>query len=355
MKQIENEWGLFTVDDCGSLLSFEYKAIEGWRFDGSDSFDGGKKITRLRIPEGVYGLPENAFRGYDIFEAELPSTLSYLGAGAFSRCEIHHISLPPQLRMGPMAFSASHISHLEVPSDADKLMLIQLSHALRFSFAWWNEDWLASLPKLCKDIYLGKWEPRKQWQCIENRSGSFFVDADGVLMDWSAPECTSSLSDLIVPACVKAIHGDLFHSLNLSGSLYLPDTLRFVGSGTEGNCFAGSTLPELTLPTSTELFGTYAFGSCHIGRLTIPPGFEKSYRHMGVRQFKSSSIDEIRVAPAFENILRETFQHIYGIIFHQKEDPVWGQLSCAVLPPGDNHVRLGDLMVNLLYDIARKR
>lgn len=354
MKQIENERGLFTVDDCGVLLSFEYKAIEGWRFDGSDNLDGGKKITRLCIPEGVYALPENAFRGYDIFEAELPSTLSYLGAGAFSRCDIHRINLPSRLRMEPTAFCASHISRLEVPGDADELMMIQFSHALRFSFAWPSEEWLTALPKFCKDIYLGNWEPRKQWQRIENQSGEFFVDADGVLMDWSAPK-DNRLSEMVIPAGVKAIRGGLFQNLNLSGALHLPDTLRFVGSGTEGNCFAGSTLPALTLPTSIELFGTYAFGGCHIGQLTIPPGFEKSYRHIGARQFKSSYIDEIRVAPAFEDVLRETFQHTWGITFDRKEDPVWGQLSCAVLPSGDCHERLGDLMVNLLYGIAVKR
>ena len=353
MKQIENERGIFTVDDCGTLRKFQYKPMPGWSTDGNSNVHDGQNITSLPIPEGVYVLPENAFRGYRIFHVILPSTLSYLGAGAFSRCDIERMTFPEHLRIEPSAFSASIIQQLTVPENADQLMLIQLAHALRFSFVWHSSDLFASLPDFCKDIFLGKWEPQEQWQRIENQSGEFFVDADGVLMDWSAPE-DNRLSEMVIPAGVKAIRGGLFQNLNLSGALHLPDTLRFVGSGTEGTCFAGSTLPVLTLPTSIQLFGTYAFGGCHIGLLTIPPGFEKSYRHIGARQFKGSCIDEIRVAPAFEDVLRETLQHAWGITFDRKEDPVWGQLSCAVLPSGDCHERLGDLMVNLLYDIAWK-
>lgn len=355
MKQIENERGIFTVDDCGTLRKFRYKPMPGWSSDGNSNIHGGQNITSLMIPEGVYVLPENAFRGYDIYEAVLPSTLSYLGAGAFSRCNINHMTFPEHLRIEPSAFSASIIQQLTVPENADQLMLIQLAHALRFSFAWHSNDLFTSLPEFCRDIYLGKWEPQEQWQCIENQSGQFFVDADGVLMDWNAPEGADDLPELVIPAGIKAINGSLFSELKLSGPLHLPDTLRFIGSGAKDNCFAGCTLPQVILPNSLELFGIFAFGGCHIGCLTIPPGFEKNYRHIGTRQFQSSTIDEIRVPPAYREILQQVFAYHQDIRYCGKEDPVFGQLSCAFLPMGDRNDRLGNHMVELLSRISDKQ
>ena len=355
MKQIENERGIFTVDDCGTLRKFQYKPMPGWSTDGNSNVHGGQNIASLPIPEGVYVLPENAFRGYRIFHVILPSTLSYLGAGAFSRCDIERMTFPEHLRMEPSAFSASKIQHLTVPENADQLMLIQLAHALRFSFVWHSSDLSAFLPDFCKDIFLGKWEPQEQWQCIENQSGQFFVDADSVLMDWHAPDGAHDLSELVIPAGIKAINGSLFSELKLSGPLHLPDTLRFIGSGESINCFSCCTLPQVILPKSLELFGQFAFGGCHIGCLTIPPGFEKNYRHIGTRQFQSSTIDEIRVPPAYSAILQQVFAYNQDILFGQKEDPVFGCLSCAFLPMGDRHNRLGDHMVELLSRFAHKQ
>lgn len=353
MRQLENEHGIFTVDDFGLLHGFQYKSIPGWSTDGVPTADGGLAITHLWIPEGVCALGENAFRGYRIYDAVLPSTLSYLGAGAFSRCEIRSIRLPGGLRMEPSAFSASRISSIDVPDDADRVMLEQLSHALRYCFFWMDGNPLSSLPDFCMDIYHGNGETREEWQCIHNRSGRFYVDSDGVLMEWSSPDGSAALSELIVPAGVKAIVGDAFPPLQLSGPLRLPDSLRFIGCGATGNCFAGCTLPEVVLPVSMELFGTYAFGNCHIGCLTIPPGFEKNYCHMGVRQFKSSHIDEIRIAPTGEEVLRDTFRDENSMVYGTTTDPIHGQLCYARLPFGDQNHRLGDQMVRLFSDLFK--
>lgn len=355
MRQLENEHGIFTVDDFGLLQGFQYKPIPGWSTDGAPTADGGLSITHLWIPEGVYALGENAFRGYTIYDAVLPSTLSHLGAGAFSRCDFRSIRLPGGLRMEPTAFSASHISSIDVPDDADRVMLEQLSHALRFCFFWMGDNPLSSLPGFCMDIFLGKGETREQWQWIRNQSGTFFVDSDGVLMDWASPDGSSTLTELIVPAGVKAIAGGAFPPLQLSGPLHLPDSLRFIGCGAEGNCFAGSTLPDVVLPRNMELFGTFSFGSCRIGCLTIPPGFEKNYCCMGVRQFKSSHIDEIRVAPAGEEMLRDTFRDENSMVYGTTMDPVHGQLCYARLPFGDRSHRLGDQMVRLFANLFKNR
>ncbi len=356
MKILKNEHGVYTLDESGTLLHFEYIPRAGWSTDGIPNRNGGLNITELMIPEGVCALQENAFRGYCIHTAVLPDSLTHLGAGAFSRCDIHHLTLPPNLRLDSTAFAASKISSLTLPEDAHPMMLLQLGHALRFSFTWWLDSMIASLPEVCQKVFRGQWASREQWQRIHNESGTFFVDADGVLMEHQPPaDCpTGTLPSLLIPGGIKAIDGSLFHNITVHGSLSLPPSLRVIGSGDQESCFTGCTLAEVTLPQKLELLGVYSFGSCRIGCLTIPESFVNSCISIGARQFKSSHIDKIRVAPAYEDVLQKTFQYCHRIVFYQEEDPLLGRLSCAALPGGDRHERLGDQIVELLAYMTAK-
>ena len=80
MKQLKNERGVFTVDEGGTLCHFEYLPRPGWATDGMRNDRGGLDITDLDIPEGVYALPDKAFRGCRIHTAVLPDSLAQICA-----------------------------------------------------------------------------------------------------------------------------------------------------------------------------------------------------------------------------------------------------------------------------------
>ena len=160
MKIIENETGAFCVDGNGVLLHYESTA------QNKDCPDKGpRNIINLTIPEGVLELPDDAFRGYNIFNnVKLPASLKHIGENVFS---------------------GSHIDGVTLPENPDPSMMRQLAHRMRFVHTW-NADFLVrDWSQEYKGIYMGKSEPKENWQFIYNDSGNFWIDSDGVLMDFA--------------------------------------------------------------------------------------------------------------------------------------------------------------------------
>ena len=336
MKQLKNERGVFTVDDGGTLCHFEYLPRPGWATDGVRNDRGGLNITDLVIPEGVYALADKAFRGYRIHTAVLPESLAWIGKEAFAHCQIQNLTIKEHLRMDSTALAASQISNLTLWGEPDPLMLLQLGRALRLAFTWFMDDMIASLPELCRNAFLGKLEPKEQWQCISNESGDFFVDADRVLMAYEPPAGLSDgcLPCLLIPGGIKAIGCGLFRNINVSGRLYLPDSLRMISAGGDKGCFVGSTLKDVVLPAQLESLGLFAFGTCRISTLTIPARSADALCLYGGRQFKDGRVNEIRLPAFCEPALREFYQNQRDIVFTHRSDPAFGEMICAMSPMG---------------------
>ena len=308
MEEIRNESGTFTITDAGELWSFvpdKKNAV------GKDS------VWELHIPEGIRTLPENAFRGRKFGSVTLPGSLAVLGTGsggAFSRCQVNRLTLPKKMLLGANAVSGSVIGEVSVPEDADPGMMRQLAHALRFSFSWNPGELSAKWPEEYQNIYLGKGEPRESWRSISNYSGIFWVDSDGVLMDYDLAQGNQTgrekeVCRLYIPEGVKAIPSGMFEDYTVLWEISFPKSLKYIGcvnkSTSYQGAFRGSRLPDVVLPENLELFGPYEFGACRIRSLTIPRSFLESYSHIYVRHFKSCSIGEIRVPVEFRDALED--------------------------------------------------
>lgn len=75
-------WGF--LGECGTRISSveipnTVKRIWSWAFEGC------KYLTTVRLPEGIEEIYDNAFVKCPLTSLELPSTLRYLGEGAFTR------------------------------------------------------------------------------------------------------------------------------------------------------------------------------------------------------------------------------------------------------------------------------
>ena len=304
MKQVKNESGIFCIDDSGVLFCYEHTPQ-------NDIYDDGfRKIGSLTIPEGIRKVSDNIFRGYDIGWVKLPVSLKCLGENVFS---------------------GSHIGDIKLPEHPDPDMMRQLVHRLRFVHTWNADVLVEDWPQEYKDIYMGKSEARGSWQCIHNDSGSFWIDSDGVLMDfapsiWFRPRNDMQIIyELNIPEGVTAIPSEMFQEYVVHMQITFPKSLRCIGVGYgTGSAFRYSWLPDLVLPENLEALGDYAFASTVIRSVTIPHNPEKILP-LQARQFFGADIGEFRVPAAY----RYALQGDSWKDGHEMTDPVFGQLYCA--------------------------
>lgn len=303
MKQITNETGTFYTDAFGVLLRYEHTPQ-------NDIYDDGfRKIGSLLIPEGIRSISEGLFRGYDIGWVKLPASLKCLGENVFS---------------------GSHIEGITLPEIPDSNMMRQLAHRLRFVHVW-TDHFIDQWPQEYKDIYMGKREPKESWQYIYNDSGAFWVDSDGVLMDFSPNNWFKPRNDKLVlyelniPEGVTAIPSGMFQEYIIFNRITFPKSLRCIGVGYGGgSAFRYSWLPDLVLPENLEVLGDYAFATTVIRSVTIPHD-PKNILPLQARQFFGSDIREFRVPVKY----REALQGNSWKDGHEMTDPVFGQLYCA--------------------------
>lgn len=317
MKTIENSTGTFTIDHGGCLVNY----IPNWRNTGSQS----RAVFHLELPEGIWVLPENAFRGYDV---------------------LHDLTVPQSLeRIEQGAFFGAHLDSLRLPFFPKRKILEQLAHRLRFVHTWSGRELVKHLPQWCVDIYEGKGGASSGIQRLTNDSGAFLVDADGVLMEFepspgnlvSRDDYAMTVHSLHVPSGVKAIAGGMFQGLEVLDSMTLPETLRAIGLGCgHGNVFNSAKLPDVLLPESLEALGNFTFGCCTFRSLTIT-GASAYMTPCIRRQFKDSKVEMVRV-PAKHRDLLEKFCHDWG----------WGEITEVTDP------KLGALVaVRSLEDTRR--
>jgi len=329
MKTIENSTGTFTIDHGGCLVNY----VPNLRNTGSQS----RSVFHLELPEGIWVLPENAFRGYDV---------------------LHDLTVPQSLeRIEQGAFFGAHLDRLRLPFFPKRKILEQLAHRLRFVHTWSGTALMKGFPRWCVDIYEGKGEDLTGRQRLINDSGAFLVDSDGILMDFepdpgnlvSQKDYGMTVRTLHVPSGVKAISGGMFQQLEVLDSMTLPETLRAIGLGCgHGNVFNSAKLPDAQLPESLEALGNFTFGCCTFRSLTIT-GASAYMTPCIRRQFKDSKVGTLRVPAKYRDLL-EKFCHDWGWgEITEVTDPKLGALATV---SSLEDTRRADRIAELLASIA---
>lgn len=106
--------------------------LEGTGETGGDSqglggpwWDYRAKISRVVVSEGITGIYQSSFYGCEnLYQVELPSTLTRIGANAFTDCSsLSSISLPEGLKvLGDGAFSMCRsLSQVTVPASVTSI------------------------------------------------------------------------------------------------------------------------------------------------------------------------------------------------------------------------------------------
>lgn len=370
MTTHHNDSGYFSIDDSGLLISFVADPGNNLSFAAASQ---SRKLFHLHIPYGVRSLPENAFRGYTVlYELTFHESLESIGANAFTRCNLNHVVLPEQAKLGAGVFSSSVINQVTLPDTMDPECARQAAHMLRFSLSLTGDSLAQKWPAEYADIYCGKSESRGDWRQITNDSGTYFLDSDGVLRDFScapdnyADQTKKAFLRLNIPEGVKAIPGRMFTNCSVLRELTFPSTLKCIGTvgGYAGahaavascaiNTFACCQLPDVVLPPALNLLGHFSFGASTFRSITIPASLRCHLSYTGyARQFKDTSFGEIRVPAEYREALerecRDRHHRENELTFTEQHDPDLGMLCCAKSRLG---ALRGEVFQSLLREIA---
>ena len=364
LNAILNESGVFCVDGHGILRQFECGEKNSLELPHSPN---SKRLFQLHIPEGVRVIPRHFFVGYTVTkELTFPDSLVMLGKegkGAFFRCRLNRVVLPPNAWAGKREFAACHIRQADASRVKSPEMMCRFAHALRFSHSYSLENPVESWPKAYQDIYFGRVEPKESWTELRNDSGVFWVDSDGVLMDFVRDrkknrvkgEEKNTLIRLDIPEGVTALHEELYSGSRLSGMtilerLTLPDSMRYIGS----NVFAGCELPAVILPPYLEVFGDFAFGASKISSVTIRGNMRGHLLPLHVREFRDAETREICVPAKYRSTLEVACRRWWGNRYGEKEilDERSGSAYCIF--KSSEFEQSENILLTLLKEIAHE-
>ncbi|MCM1356286.1 MAG: leucine-rich repeat protein [Staphylococcus sp.] len=268
-----------TLKSC--VLPKKLEAIDAYAFCGT-SLSGS-----LEIPEGVISIGNSAFSnnfegssvipGFHILHHNnltgtltLPSTLKYIGADAFNRCDFSGDLLLPEglIGIGESAFAnCKHFTgDLHIPESVEKIGLEA------FDGMTGIKGWI-TLPSNLKTIAgLGYLNPAgiewpKNAQTIDSRAFYNFNSS----IDLKIPESVVSLKNscfrnanithIILSPQLTLIPSDCFAGCTeLSDTLKIPEQVEVIAN----NAFLGcNKIEALSLPSKLIRIEEYAFASCH--------------------------------------------------------------------------------------------
>ena len=226
--------------------SAEEPALESEGFRYRLLEDGTAEILKYTgelhpvLPETLDGRPvtsigEEAFYDarFSLRDVTIPASVTHIGSGAFSMTDLEKIEIPAGVvSMGDNPFG--YCISLETITVAEGNPAFYVQDGVLF--------------------------------CSEDRS---LVCFPNMLAD---PEDEEEHT-YTVPAGTEIIRGDAFGGVEGLSEIFLPDSLRAIGSQAFGFCFG---LNGITIPDSVTEIGDAAFDSCkYLGRAVLPAGLKQ--------------------------------------------------------------------------------
>lgn len=306
--------GEYAFRYCDNLESVYIDDITGWckiafyhtesnpLYYASKLYVNNELLTKLEIPQDVYGIKPYAFYNYSyLVSVSLHENVTQIGTEAFNGCcklvEIHNGSLLPITKgsreNGYIGYYAINIyDNLETPSNitidndfafykngdmgyiigytgSEQDMVIPYSEEYDniYDYAFMNLDiscvTIPSSIKVignsaflnCTNIKKVNIQDLEAWCNIEFKdilSNPIYYSKSLFVMDELA-------TDITIPASVKKINNFTFYNCLSLSNICLPETLESIGKSAFYGC---SNLKTITLHNKLSNIGTYAFSYC---------------------------------------------------------------------------------------------
>lgn len=278
------EWGLaWTVED-GVLRIFAYEdeaslnvghSYYMWNYyEGSSAPWSEESVTKVVIEEGVKSIGNRAFVDMPIEEVVIPSSVEFIGSGAFNGCtELTNVKIPEgTIYIGSSAFKGcTSLTEISFPKS-----LMQIAYG---AFADCSNLATVNFTDNIVKLYGGVFE-----NC--DSLTSVTLPSNLMVVSYSLFSGCDNLQEVIIPEGVVVLGNYAFYGCRNLSTITIPSTVREIG----GNCFDGcSNMTALTLPDGLIRIGWYAFANTSIDSVVIPEGT----KYLGSELFMNTDISYI--------------------------------------------------------------
>lgn len=315
---ITNSSGTFWVKEDGTLQYFECAPENYGKCKpeyANEDYDPEKHMIRLDIPEGITVLSTDFdFFKCTIEEVTFPKSLRVIEELVFDDCIIGKLVMPECVEeYQRYCFSDNRVQRLVIPDSTSKDQVDKFMGAVQFG---------CGFPIITPFERVSHLPPQQlPLRELTNSSGTFWVDAEGVLRKFECaeqnyfpplqdPNCRNEkhLHRLEIPEGVTALPAGAFDGYTVCSDTILPETLTALGDASRGvfrNCSLSHTLE---LPKGITFVGEDSFFLSALGTIRISDGMDTQTVRMLAQLFRNHTyhyflfypVEKIRDLPPLE-------------------------------------------------------
>ena len=255
--------GTLTISGSGAMADYSRTDSPWWAL--------GDSVNRVVIEEGVQNIGRYAFVGlYQITSVTIPESVISIGDYAFfDMTELRDISLPEGLiSIGESAFRATALENVRIPSTVTSIGAGAFSECPYLTVLELTGQ--NSAYSILDNVLYNK-DQTVLVCCPAGKTGVINVPQGvAVIGDMSFQGC-SGLVGINLPESLRSIGSAAFIECTGLSGISIPDSVTSIGD----LAFRGCTgLTEMTLPAGLTTISMYLFKDCHFGSFEIPDGIQ---------------------------------------------------------------------------------
>jgi len=276
-------------------------------------------LTSITIPSSITSIGASAFSFcYNLSSINIPLSVTSIGNGVFEYCrQLNSISIPSSVTtIGNRAFfNCNRLTSITIPSSIS---------SIGDSAFWNNEIITITIPASVSHIGIHAFNNISSINLDSNNP--FYSIMNGVLYNKSKTTLLYCLTNINgsynIPNSVDTISKDAFYNCMILTSITIPSSVISIGTNAFYNC---SSLSSITIPSSVTSIGDSAFYNCKgINTITIPA----SIVSIGANAFYG--IDSINV-----DSNNQVYSTIASVIFNKSKTIL---ISCPVSMQGNYNI-----------------
>lgn len=252
------------------------------------------KVDELFLPEGLKSIGKSSFTLNSFKHVHLPSTLEYIGEGAFSCChKLDKIDIPNKVKIVPhRCFDRTALTEVILGENVEeigeeafywaKIKSITFPQSLKkigkkafYNVPLESIELPEHIEEVGEDAFEGKYLAIKEltipgslkiikhiisgW-VVENKLESIYIEEGVEELSERAFHCFKNLKKVILPQSLKHIKKEAFNGCNSLKEILLPENLESIGENSFSSC---RKLKNIILPESLEKISDGAFSWCN--------------------------------------------------------------------------------------------
>lgn len=236
---------------CSSLTHFEFG--EQITAIGSYALSSCIKLQSVKLPSALTAIPNSLINGCKaLTTVDIPASVTSIGSSAFNGCAALDIAIPAQItKIGSSAFyGCNALTEVTVPAGVTTLESGTFQNCQNLAAVNLHDG----ITKIAGSVFRGCAKLSTITLGDKSRSASVELPSKLTVIDSYVFQGCTSLTDITLPAKVTSVGTYAFEKSGLV-SIRLNDGLTTLN----GNCFNGTKLTEIELPTSVKTIQANAF------------------------------------------------------------------------------------------------